>query len=230
MVANLKKYRAYLFNNRWKIGSLVSLIFVIWAVVYPTRFIHLWLTPNQYGQLLFNMGFYKQAASAYQTPYRKAIAHYANEDFAQAAIYFSQYQDANALLGRANALAHERNYVPAVRLYKSLLKRYPEQLSVQTNIDIVQALIDANTQLSESQLAEQADSTSSQQQGPESSEGSERDFFETQETEQLSASELLQNPSLTEMWMRQVQRNPSSFLQVKFYMQLEQREAEGSEQ
>ncbi|SMF39421.1 hypothetical protein SAMN02745866_02543 [Alteromonadaceae bacterium Bs31] len=224
-------YAAYLKKKRKKIALLCLVSFLCWALVYPTKFIHLWLTPDQYGQVLFKLGYYQQSAAAYETPYRKALAYYASEDFSKSASLFSQYNDFNALLGRANALAHERNYVPAVRLYRDILTRYPERRELQTNIDIVQALIDANTQMSESQLAEQGDSSSSQQDGPQSSEGDDRQFFETQPVEQLSAEQLLQNPSLTEMWMRQVQKDPSGFLQVKFYMQLErQNQGEASKE
>ena len=44
------------------------------------------------------------------------------------------------------------------------------------------------------------------------------------ELEQLSADQLLQDPGLTEMWLRQIQRDPSEFLATKFYLQLEQEE------
>ena len=54
------------------------------------------------------------------------------------------------------------------------------------------------------------------------SEGDERQMYEAEPKQQLSADQLLQDPALTDMWMRQVQRDPTQFLKVKFYMQLEQ--------
>jgi len=135
---------------------------------------------------------------------------------------FSQYDNEHGLLATANSLAHSREYVKAVRIYKTLLELYPDNSAAKTNIPLVQAIIDANTQLSESQVAESGDSSSSDETGPESSEGDERTVFSLTEEAQLDADQLLQDPALMEMWMRQVQVNPSRFLQIKFLMQLEQ--------
>ncbi len=44
--------------------------------------------------------------------------------------------------------------------------------------------------------------------------------------EQYSADQLLQDPKLTEMWLRQIQRDPSEFLTTKFYLQIAQTEKE----
>ena len=48
----------------------------------------------------------------------------------------------------------------------------------------------------------------------------------TGELEQLSADQLLQDQGLTEMWLRQIQRDPSEFLTTKFYLQIAEAEKE----
>lgn len=219
--AGVSGYVHSVYAARKKIIISALVAFIIWSCLYPQRFVHLWLTPDQYGQLLFDLGNYSDAANAYDTPYLKAVAYYAAEDFSSAATLFSQYGSEQAMLAHANALAHSRNYLPAMDVYQALKKRYPSNTAVATNMPLIQKLIDENTLMSESQRAEQGDEVASPEDGPKSSRGDEREDFSKQDRKQLSADELLQNPELTEMWMRQVQRDPSNFLKVKFFMQLE---------
>ena len=42
-----------------------------------------------------------------------------------------------------------------------------------------------------------------------------------QKIEQLTAEDILLDDSINELWMRQVQKDPSQFLRIKFHMQLE---------
>lgn len=211
------------FAQRPRTLLLISaMIVAIWAAMNPRAFLDLWLTPDQQGRLWFQYGYYDRAARSFSNPRWKGMSLYAAQDFAGAATYFSQYQDADSLLARANALAHAREYLDARDAYLELQERYPDHPAPAVNLPIVQALIDANRQLSESQAAEMGDMSSGQDEGPRSSEGDERAAFVEQE--QLSADQLLQDPALTKLWLRQVQRNPSEFLATKFYLQLERRE------
>jgi Ca-activated chloride channel family protein len=206
---------------RWLIAVL-ALLFVIWAIARPVAFLALWLTPDQQGRIWFERGDYARAAGAFDDPRWRAISLYADESFSDAALAFSQYQDAGSLLARGNALAHAREYLDARDVYLELQARFPEHPAPAINLPIIQALIDANRQLSESQQSETGDLSSEQDEGPRSSEGDER--LSMLEREQYSAEQLLQDPELTAMWLRQVQRNPSEFLSTKFFLQLERRE------
>ncbi len=49
---------------RW----LLLLSLAIWVALYPQRFIALWLTPDQQGRILFDLGYYSKAATAFQSP------------------------------------------------------------------------------------------------------------------------------------------------------------------
>ena len=75
-------------RRRWSIIALVSVIF--WAVVAPQSFFNLWLTPDQQGQLWFQLGKYDRAARAFEDGRWRGVSHYAAQDFAAAAQYFSQ--------------------------------------------------------------------------------------------------------------------------------------------
>lgn len=207
---------------RRRLGLLLALLFAIWSIARPAAFLALWLTPDQQGRLWFERGDYQRAATVFDDPRWRAISLYAGEGFNDAALAFSQYQDAESLLARGNALAHAREYLDARDAYLELQARYPQHPAPAVNLPIVQALIDANTQLSESQQSESGDPSSEQDEGPRSSEGDER--VSLLEREQYSAEQLRQDPALTAMWLRQVQRNPAEFLSTKFFLQLERRE------
>ncbi|EAQ95878.1 hypothetical protein [Congregibacter litoralis] len=197
---------------------------LLWSLANPGRFLDLWLTPDQQGRLWFAYGDYERAARSFDNPRWRGMSLYAAQDFDAAAQYFSQYQDAESLLARGNALAQAREYLDARDAYEELAERYPEHPAPAVNIPIVQALIDANRELSESQVSESGDMSSDDDDGPRSSEGDDR--LTNVEREQFTAKQLLEDPGLTEMWLRQVQRNPSEFLSTKFALQLRRREGE----
>jgi Ca-activated chloride channel family protein len=214
-------------TSRWpfrRSGVFLLVVFIAWAVARPASFVALWLTPDQQGWLWFHYAEYERAARSFESPRWRGMSLYAGQDFYGAAQYFSQYQDAESLLARGNALAHAREYLDARRVYEELAKRYPDHPAPAINIPIVQALIDANRQLSESQQGEAGDLSSEQDSGPRSSEGDERTAM--LEREQYSSTQLLADPELTAMWLRQVQRNPAEFLSSKFYLQLQRREGQ----
>lgn len=201
---------------------LLSLLLALWLAVDPRSFVGLWLTPDQQGRLWFAYGDYTRAANSFEDPRWIAVSRYAAQDFMTAAQYFSQYQDAEALLARGNALAHAREYLDARAAYLELAQRYPDHPAPAINLPIVQALIDANRELSENQQAEAGDMSSEQDNGPRSSEGDERPSLIARE--QYTAQEILDDPALRASWLRQVQRNPAEFLASKFYLQLERRD------
>jgi Ca-activated chloride channel family protein len=213
-------------NPHWlrRTGVLLLVIFIAWAVARPASFVALWLTPDQQGWLWFHYAEYERAARSFENPRWRGMSLYAAQDFYAAAQYFSQYQDAASLLARGNALAHAREYLEARRVYEELAQRYPDHPAPALNIPLVQALIDANRELSKSQQGEAGDLSSEQDSGPRSSEGDERTAM--LEREQYSSAQLLADPKLTAMWLRQVQRNPAEFLSTKFYLQLQRRQGQ----
>ena len=193
-----------------------------WIVTAPEAFVGLWLTPDQQAQLWFHSGDYERASRTFEDPRWKGFSLYAGQDFATAERYFSQYQDAESLLARANALAHQRDYAAAKQAYEELANRYPDHPAPPVNLNVIEAIIAATKGVAESKGSETGKRSSKPGEGSESSEGDEQQ--RTQELDQYSAEELLQDPGLTEMWLRQIQRDPSEFLVTKFYLELEQNE------
>ena len=215
--------------------ALLVLLFL--ALSDPRGFVGLWLTPDQQGWLAYRRGDYEAAARYFSDPRWRGMALYAAQDFEAAGQYFSQYADAEGLLARGNALAHRREYLAAREIYRELARRYPAHPAPAVNLPLVQALIDANRELSESQVAEAGDLASEREEGPRSSEGGEQPNFVEREQlcvgqvclvrrlEQLTAQQLLEDPELRATWLRQVRRDPAEFLATKFHRQLERAEA-----
>ena len=188
-------------------------------------FADLWLTPNQQGRMLMQLGHYEAAARQFEDPEWKGMAYYYAEDFMRAADYFSRRDTDDALFNEANARAHSRDYLRAVNRYDRLLARNPEYPGAQQNRDRVQALIDEINRLSESQQQEAGVGSEEKQLDGEDAipaEGADELSWEKAEKVQFSAEEILQDPATSEMWLRSVQQDPSQFLAIKFNMQLQQ--------
>lgn len=200
------------------------LVALAWIAVDPKDFVNLWLTPDQQGRLWFKLGDYERASRTFEDPRWKGFSLYAGQDFATAERYFSQYQDVESLLARANALAHKRDYAAAKQAYEEMASRYPDHPASAVNLKVIDALIKATKGLSESKEGGTGSRNSKPGEGSESSEGDAQQ--RTAELEQYSSDQLLQDPGLTEMWLRQIQRDPAEFLVTKFYLQLEQDEGD----
>jgi len=198
------------------------------AFVYfkPQQFIDLWLTRDQQGTVLFQFNKYDQAATRFTNTRWQAYSLYGAEKFDQSATLYSQFNTKEDLLARANALAHNRRYIKARDMYKNINQSYPMYQAAIHNQQIVQKIIDDNNRLSDSQKAEEGKLSKELGDEAQSSDGAEKLEARVQEIEQMSAEQLLLDPALNEMWLRQVQKNPAIFLSRKFMMQNEKQKKE----
>jgi len=186
-------------------------------------FVELWLSGDQQGRLLMQLGDYSGAARHFVDPMWRGMAYYYNEDFMLAAEYFSRTDSDDALFNEANARAQGRDYLRAVHRYDRLLARSPDYPGARHNRDRVQAIIDEINRLSESQMTEKGVSGEDKKLGSDDAipaMGADEITFEKAEVKQLTADEILQDPATADMWMRGVQQDPSNFLATKFSMQL----------
>ncbi|WP_210725610.1 tetratricopeptide repeat protein [Candidatus Colwellia aromaticivorans] len=222
MADKIKVTKALLNQHKKALWSLIVASSILLIALSPNAFIDLWLTKNQQGQLLFNSARYNQASRTFTNSHWQAFSAYGNEDYQSAATLYSQFNDKQSLLAQANALAHGREYIKARNLYQKIINKYPNYLAAQTNIKIIQAIIDEVNLLSESQKSEQGESIKELGDEPQTGDGAEKKEARAPEFEQLSSDELLLDENLNKMWLRQVQKDPASFLSQKFYFQFEQ--------
>ncbi len=197
------------------------LAFALFGYLNPQKFADVWLTPDQQGQILFELGNYQQASSHFSNIRWQAYSLYAAEEFDTAATLFNQIEGSQSKISRANALAHARRYVKASNIYEEILSTEPGNETVLHNLKIVQTIIDDVNRLSESQRSEEGDSVKELGDKPQTGDGAEKNDSRKQIVEQLDAEQLLLDPALNEMWLRQVQKDPALFLANKFYIQHE---------
>ncbi len=189
------------------------------------QFMALWLTPDQQGQYYLKQGHYKKAAAHFDNIAWRGVAYYRGGNFKAATEMFLRIESVDGYFNLANAWAHNRDYVLAVKTYNQVLELEPGHRGALKNRQKIQAIIDQINLLSASQKAEESDSSKDLgEDEPQTAEGVERSDFVERELEQLSAEDVLLDEQINELWMRQVQKDPSRFLKVKFYMQVQREE------
>jgi Ca-activated chloride channel homolog len=180
----------------------------------------LWLTPDQQGRYYFEKGDYKQAADSFENMPWKGVAFYMNENFEAAIEIFSQIKTPEGYFNLGNAFAQARHYGRALDAYLHTLAMDPGHQGAKKNIAILKSLIDELNRQSVAQKAEEGESVEQLGDDEIFGPGVEETAPAQQNIEQYSAEQILTNPELNEVWMRQVQQDPARFLGMKFQMQL----------
>lgn len=191
-------------------------------------FADLWLTGDQQGRILLQLGRYRPAAARFTDPMWKGMAYYYGEDFLRAAEYFSREDSDDALFNEANARAQGRDYVRALHRYDRLLARNARYPGAAQNRARVQSIVDEINRLSASQQQDAGVSSEDRELGGADAipaQGADELNWEQAERTQLTAEQIMQDPATSDMWLRGVQQDPANFLAVKFAMQLQAREA-----
>ncbi|GAB5452335.1 MAG: VWA domain-containing protein [Halioglobus sp.] len=192
-------------------------------------FTNLWLTADQQGRILMQMGRYGEAAKHFSDPMWKGMAYYYDEQFMLAAEYFSRTDSDTALFNEANARAQARDYVRAVSRYDRLLAHDADFPGAASNRARVQDIIDEINRISASQQQEAgvgSDEKTLDSEDAIPAQGVDELSWEKAELEQLSADQVLGDEATQAMWLRSVQQDPANFLAIKFSMQLNR--AQGS--
>ncbi len=185
-------------------------------------FVNLWLTPDQQGRFAFEQGDYAAASKYFTDTAWKGIAFYYDENFTAAAELFSQIDTTDGLFNLANAQAQGQLYPNALKTYDRVLNGSPEHVGATKNKAFVQAIVDEINHMSESQQPEMGEAINELGDAPKRAEGADKqEAFDTP-IKQYSAEQLLADQQLQDLWMRQIQQDPSRFLRVKFQMQLDQ--------
>lgn len=224
------------FRKGWTLHWGIALIFIS-NLITPTpvmadngvdlsaKFMSLWLTPDQQGRYYMSRGDYNKAATKFEDITWRGIAYYRAENFKAAEEMFSRIETIDGYYNMANAMAHARQYVLAVKTYNKVLKLEPTHEPAKKNSNKIQVIIDQINMLSASQKSENSDSSKELgKDEPQTADGAKREDFIEREVEQLTAEQILLDEQVNELWMKQVQKDPSRFLSTKFHMQLQREE------
>jgi Ca-activated chloride channel homolog len=217
-----KNYFAKINKISKRKALLASIMLVIaFSLLSPRQFANLWLTSDQQGYLLFKLGYIEKATTTFSNTRWQAYSFYTTEKFDQSAMLYGQYTSPHDMLAQGNAFAHARRYIKARDKYQEILQDNPNFEAAQINIAIVQEIIDDVNRLSASQREEVGSTGQDLGDEPQIGDGDERESFQLKQAETLSAEQLLLDPELNQMWLRQVQKNPARFLTSKFHQQAE---------
>lgn len=112
-------------------------------------------------------GSYDDAAQMFQDPYRKGIAYYKAEKFADAEAMFKQSVreevacEAGYNLG--NACAKQKKFQEAIKAYEDVLKKWPEHKLSQDNLEIVKKMLNQQKQKQDKNSNDNQDSSQNEE-------------------------------------------------------------------
>ncbi len=124
----------------------------------------LWLTPDQQADKSFKAQNYQQAAETFKDPLWKASAYYRAGKYEQALQQYSQFDSADALYNKGNALANLQKFPEAIKAYENALKQNPELEDARKNIEYLKKLLEQQKQQSEQNSQDQQEQNNPSQQ------------------------------------------------------------------
>jgi Ca-activated chloride channel family protein len=178
-------------------------------------------TPDQQGILLLKMGHYSEAAQRFNDPGWKAVSCYYAEDWACAKKHFAQMPTEAGVFNMATAAAQGGEYKLARDIFAQLLKINPDYPRARNNYEQLVAIVDEINAMSESQQNESPPPPNEEGKleggDPDNiADGAEEKTIGTREVKQLTAAEVLQSEDMTDLWLRDISRDPRAFVRAKF--------------
>jgi len=187
-------YQAY----KLRLIGLSIVVLALSAYFNPQAFLNLWLTRDQQGVLLLEQGNPNKAALTFRDKDWVAFSFYADGNFEQAASLFAQFEGIEAQFSQANALAHAGQYFQAMAIYQAILSVEPNHKRAGDNLTLMNKLI------------------KKMKKTPGKKELS-NEIMKNQQVNEIknepTADKRIQS---SQLWLEQVQQNPSKFLRKKF--------------
>ena len=172
-----------------------------------TRFVDLWLTPDQQGRWLFERQQPSGAAQRFQDPSWRAAAHYEAEELEEALTSWALAPGPESDFNLGNTYARLSRFDEAVASYERALAARPDWRDARENLELVRSLIPPAAAPPPPPAGGDptfdADEMEVDEKGEQGEEG---------EVEM----EKLADDQLAEMWMRRFQATPADFLRQKF--------------
>ena len=151
-------------------GTLVALLPLTLLLMpqeqaYAIEWQDLWKTKDQQAQQQFNQQNYSQAAKTFQDPLWQGSAHYKAGDYEKALEAFAQFDSADALYNKGNALAKMQKFDDAIKAYEQALEKDPELIDARKNKQLLEEL---KKQQEQQQNQDQQNQDNQEQQGQDS--------------------------------------------------------------
>jgi len=214
LMGKLSTGYAQLKAKRIQAVSLFIVVVAVASYLNPQGAIDLWLSKDQQAQIQFNQGDYDKAALTFSDQRWAAYSHYLNGNFKQAAALYSQFNDMDALFSQANANAHSFQYLIAKQQYQDILQHSSQ--------DKLNSSADNNLRQVEHIIA----NISEDMKNDKSNDSSKNQIFNKNAKPKSELKKDLSNnqkrPS-DKIWLEQIQKDPSIFLQKKFQQEYNQK-------
>jgi Ca-activated chloride channel family protein len=175
-----------------------------------------WRSATQRGDRLMAQQQYREAAAAYNDPWRIGTAQYRDGDFEAAARTFARVPGAVGAFNQGNAWLMHGDYAAAVASYDRALALRPDWHDAQDNRDLAR--------LRQLRLADAADSDqqeSTEDDNPDDEVVDEKGDTRKTDRQQLNDAQLT-DEELRATWLRRVRTTPGEFLRAKFAYQAAQ--------
>lgn len=182
----------------------------------PSWWSDLWLTRDQQGRRAFERGDLARAAQLFEDPMWRGTSLYLEERFEAGLAEFATIDTAEAWFARGNALSHLERYEEAIEAYEQALARRPDYPEAEANIAYLQPFLPLEFTGGDSgvvgrdaaadEIRFDADAEKLREEG--------------KETTVEGEGGLLSEEQLADIWLRQVDTSPASFLRYKFAYQL----------
>jgi tetratricopeptide (TPR) repeat protein len=199
-----KKRAVAAFYNKHKTLTILTFLVIISLSIYanPQAFINLWLTRDQQAIVALKQGDTAKAAITFADKNWIAYSFYADGNFEQAAVLYKalykKMKGTDAQFSLANAMAHMGQYTEAGKGYQSILKDKPHHVEAQANLTLINELIEK------------------MKNAPRKKSKSEEVAGKPKISDDKSKPKERKAHVSSELWIKQIQQNPSKFLRKKF--------------
>ncbi len=176
-------------------GGLAVVLLVIGASVQAGWLEDLWVPKDRQALSAHDAGNFETAAELFRDSQWRGVAKYRSGDFAEAGEFFSTNESVESIYNQGNALAWEGRFSDALTAYDGVLMQEPEHEDAKHNKAIIEALLEAMQQNSDSEQSQGDQQQESNQQGNQNAQSQNQSQQSQDASEQESDSQMSNEPS-----------------------------------